>query len=336
MQRDNLSFYENSLNSGPVSIVSIPIELGSDERGLSEAPRYLLDHGLMKTIASIGREVTEKHAISCPQNSPAASAGSMKHVGEIAGVARGASKIVEAALRGGNTVVALGGDHSMAFGTLAGAALAHRSLGVIYIDAHPDCNTDETTITGNVHGMIATTLLGYGHEVLTGIPGRFLAPEDFLFIGLKDMDKAEIYFLRAHSMRSITMHDIEKRGISPAVSAIDALARRCDAIWVSMDMDSIDEAYSPGVGMPNNGGLTRREALALARHIGKVCPVVGLDIVEIVPAKDTGSKTARLALELIAHFLGGEFSWYQQEYIDTYREINIVNEQKKAKVRRRR
>ena len=158
----------------------------------------------------------------------------------------------------------------MAIGTLAGAAAAYPSLGVVYIDAHPDCNTDRTTISGNVHGMVTSALMGHGHQVLTKIPKRVIAPEHFLYVALKDFDAAEIEFLRSNALKCVTMHDIAQRGISVTLSAIDALARKTDAIWISMDMDSIDQAYAPGVGLPNENGLDRREILALARHIGKV------------------------------------------------------------------
>jgi len=322
--KDNLSFYESSPNVAPVSIVSVPLELGSDERGLAEAPAYLFGNGLEKIITSLGREIAESVTIPCTKAPRVASAGTMKHVREIASVAIRSAAATEKALRGGNAVVALGGDHSIALGTLAGAAAAYPSLGVIYIDAHPDCNTDETTITGNVHGMVTSALMGHGHSILTKIPKRFIAPEDFLFVGLKDFDQKEIDFLRANKLSCFTMLDIAKRGLSPVMSAIDALSRRVDAVWISMDMDSIDSSEAPGVGLATRGGLTRREALALAHHIGSTCRVAGLDIVEMLPAKDVEGKTAGLALELLARFLGGEYSWYQREYIDTYRETNVV------------
>lgn len=331
---DNLSFYESPGSSEPVSTVSIPLELGSDERGLKEAPKYLYDNGFEKVLASLGREITDPVKISCPSEPRVASAGSMKHVRDIAMVAKRSAAAVEKAARRGDTVIALGGDHSIAIGSLAGAAAAHRSLGVIYIDAHPDCNTDITTITGNVHGMVTAALMGHGHEILTSIPKRFIAPEHFLYIGLKDFDQAEIEFLRANKLACFTMLDIAKRGLSPAISAIDALSRKVDKVWISMDMDSIDEEYAPGVGLSTPGGLTRREALALAHHIGKRCRVAGLDLVEMLPAKDKDSRTARLALEFIARFLGGEYSWYQQSYIDTYRETNVTREEEKVGIKR--
>ena len=325
MKRDNLSFYERELQGGSVSIVSVPIELGSDERGLAKAPRYLLDKGLEKVITSLHFDVSETKMIACPKPTYTASAGSAKYLEEIAMTARDSCAAVEKAARHGDFVLALGGDHSMAIGTIAGAALAHRSLGVIWIDAHPDANTHETTLSGNIHGMPAAALLGAGHPLLTKVGGmsRKIAAENFLYIGIKDMDEAEIRFLREHSVSAVTMLDIAAHGLSGAMRAIDALRRKVDVLWVSMDMDSIDKEYAPGVGMPTDGGLTRREILSLAHYIGKTGRLAGMDIVEISPAKDEKGKTAALALELVARFLGGEHSWYEN-YMEDYRRTNVT------------
>lgn len=327
MQRDSLSFYEQAIQSDPITLISVPLELGSDERGLAEAPKYLYEHGLEKVLASLGREISEAVIIPSPKPRLVASAGRMKYVEEIASVAKRVSEVVEKAAKRGNTVIALGGDHSIALGSIAGAAAAHRSMGVIYIDAHPDCNTDETTISGNVHGMVTSAMMGVGHPILTDIAKRKIPPEHFLFIGLKDMDEAEIEFLRSRSIPCITMLDIIERGLLPAITAIDALARKVDTVWVSLDMDAIDQAYAPGVGLASPDGLTRREVMGLAQYIGKACRIAGLDISEIVPAKDRDHKTAALALELLARLLGGEYTWYKG-YMDTYRETNVTENER--------
>ncbi len=323
MERDSLSFYKRSTSRDPVTLLSVPLEIGSDERGLAEAPKYLFDQGLEKVLASLGREISQAKTISVPQVKQIASAGRMKYAEEIAAVAKRVAIATEKALKRGDTVIALGGDHSISMGTIAGAAAAHQSLGVIYIDAHPDCNTDETTISGNVHGMVTAAVMGVGHEILTKIAKRHVAPEDFVFLGLKDIDEAEIEFLQKRSISCTTVFDIARHGLAPALAAIDRLAHKVDAVWISLDMDAIDAAYAPGVGLDSPDGLTRREIVAIAQYIGKVCRVAGLDIVEMVPKKDKDAKTAGLALELLARLLGGEYSWYKG-YMDTYRETNVT------------
>lgn len=333
MERDRLSFYQPKPSGESVTVVSVPLELGSDERGLAEAPQYLRKQGLDQMFAAIGYDIAERVSISCPKPPLTASAGALKHVREIASVGKRVRAAVEKAGKRGDGVLVVGGDHSVAFGTVAGALGAHRSLGVIYIDAHPDANTHETTISGNVHGMVASAMLGHGHELLTQIAPCAVAPEHFLFVGLKDFDQAEIEYLRTHSIPCFTALDIATHGLSSVAAAIETLARKVDAVWVSMDMDAIDEQYAPGVALSSADGLTRREALSLAHHIGQRCRVVGMDISEMVPGKDREGKTAGLAIELIARFFGGEYNWYRS-YMDTYRQTNIAQERQTVLVRR--
>jgi len=338
MARDNLSFYEHEPVNQSISIIGVPLELGSDERGLAKAPRHLLKHGLEKVITSLGADVVDITMVPCRIPERVVSAGSAKYLEEITAAARVSCAVVERAVRRGDVVIALGGDHSISIGTIAGASAANpnKRLGVIWIDAHPDVNTDVSTLSGNIHGMSAAVSMGFGHPFLTRIGSgmRNVSPENFLYVGLKDMDAAEIEFLRRESVSTITMLDIAERGLSRARLAIDALRRKVDMIWVSMDMDAIDEEYAPGVGMPTPGGLTRREILSLAQYIGKTCRLAGLDIVEMSPAKDIEGKTVSLALELIARFLGGEYSWYEN-YMENYRRTNVTNaEDTQAKVRR--
>ncbi len=336
MERDNLSFYERPERIDSVSIVSVPIEIGSEERGHAKAPRYLLDKGLEKIVTSLGSDIRQVKTIPCPTPSRVEKFGKAKYLEEIAAIARDTAAVVEKAGKRGDTVIALGGDHAMAIGSIAGAANAHSNLGVIYIDAHPDCNTHETTISGNIHGQTTSALMGYGHELLTSVGGKghSVAPENFLFVGLKDFDPLEIDFLRDTKAKTITMYDITRRGLSPVMLAIDSLRRRVGKVWISMDMDSIDEADAPGTGLPVPSGLTRREVLSIAQHIGKTCDVAGFDIVEIIPEKDKDGKTGQLALEISARFLGGEYSWYQQEYMEAYRQTNMIEETVPQKKRR--
>jgi arginase len=324
MEPDNLSFYEPTEQNDPVALVSIPLELGSDERGLGATPEYLFAHGLENMLTRIGRTISSSVTIPCPKPKLVASVGKAKNLREIASVARTSSAAVEKAAKRGDVVIALGGDHSAAIGSISGAALAHQSLGLIWIDAHPDAHTTETTISGNVHGMVTTSVMGFGDSRLTNVgrPGRKISPDNVVCIGLKDFDQAEIDFLRRERVKTVTMLEIAEHGLSHAILAIEALRRRVDKVWISMDMDSIDKTISPAVGMPTYNGLTRREVLTLAHRIGKTCPVAGFDIVEIAPHKDMDGRTVELALELIARFLGAEHSWYR-EYMHDYQEASI-------------
>src|SRR6185437_3933267 len=315
---DALSFYEPTALRAPLSIISIPTDLGSDARGLVENPAYLYKHGLREMLSSIKADISQEITIDCPP-APAPSIGLLKNLQEVAAVANKAAEVTQDAARAGDLVLTLGGDHSATIGTLRGASNAHESLGVIWIDAHPDVHTPETTVTHNLHNMPAALAMGQGHELLLG-ERRAIQPKDFLFIALKDFsdgDKGEIEFLRRHAPPYYTMLDIAARGLSPIFASIAALAKQVEKIWIIMDMDAIDQEFAPGVAMPNTLGLTRREVLMLAQYIGKVCDIVGIDIVEMVPKNDTEGKTAGLALELIARFLGNEYSWYRG-YMEHY------------------
>ncbi|RJR14032.1 arginase [Candidatus Parcubacteria bacterium] len=331
---DNLTFYESRKEHRNVTIIGVPLELGSDERGFSEAPTYVLKEGLEKVITDAGGENIEIQTVPCRTPERVVSAGNTKYLDEIVATAKVSKVLVEKAIKRDDFVVAIGGDHSMAVGTIAGAAAAlhGKRVGVIWIDAHPDANTDETTQSGNIHGMPAASRMGFGHPLLTGIDSNVpnILPENFLYLGLKDIDTAEIEFIRKHSIKTITMMDIEECGLSRATLAIDALRRKTGVIWVSMDMDSIDREYAPGVGMPTDGGFSRREILNLARYIGKTCTLAGLDIVEIVPKKDVERKTVTLALDLVAQFMGSERGWYQH-YMDQYRETNVTKRELEEK-----
>lgn len=322
MQRDTLSFYENSPLNRPLSIISIPTDLGSDARGCSDTPAYLYKHGLERMLEYLEIEVANKTTVACP-TAPPPSMGRLKNLKEVADVARKSAMAVEAAAKRGEVVLALGGDHSSAIGTIAGASQAHRSLGVIWIDAHPDAHTDQTTATHNLHDMGAALAMGIGHDDLLG-ERRAINPDNFLYIGLKDFDQAEIELLREHN-NPVTMLDIAAHGLAPALAAIEALAANVEHVWISMDIDSIDKQYAPGVAMPCEDGLTRREILTLAQYIGRTCNVAGLDIVEMLPTNDKDDMTAKLAIELTARFLGGEYSWYR-DYMDNYEKLNSVQE----------
>lgn len=318
--RDSLSLYESKLQSGSLSIISIPSELGSDARGLAATPAYLLSHGLEKRIAALGVRVS-KTSVPCPAPRGVELQSKTKNLKEVVEVSRESCRAVAQSAGRGDFLVTLGGDHSISIGTIAGATRAHKKLGVIWIDAHPDANTDETTLSGNIHGMPVAALMGYGSPELTAIggPAPKILPEHFLYIGLKDLDQAEIDFIRRHHIAAITMHDIAAHALQPVFAAIDALRRKVDRIWVSMDIDSIDEMYSPGVAMNSKDGLTRREVVAIANYLGKTAALAGVDIVEMVPEKDVDGKTAQLAIELVINFLGvndGSYAEYMEKYAE--------------------
>lgn len=201
--------------------------------------------------------------------------------------------------------VFLGGDHSLAIGSIGGIT-HHEPAGVIWVDAHGDFNTDKTSPSGNIHGMPLAVLLGQGTPELTllGRPQPKIEPRDVVLIGIRDLDTEERRRLKESGIKVYTMRDIDERGMN-AISqeALDLLGHR-KRLHVSLDMDCIDPQEAPGVGTPAPGGLTYREAHYLMEVIADTKRVTSMDIVEINPILDYRNKTAELAVELVASLFG--------------------------------
>jgi arginase len=173
-------------------------------------------------------------------------------------------------------------------------------------------NTDETTLSGNIHGMHLASLMGFGAPELANAyrEGVKLPKENLLHIGGSDFDQAELDLIERENLQAFTLFDLLSSNLAPLLKMIDDLASRVPNIWISLDLDSIDRIYAPGAGMPNPKGLSYREIATIAEYIGKKCNVVGVDVVEYNPLQDEQNKTAELGIELIAKFLGKEYSWY--------------------------
>lgn len=236
----------------------------------------------------------------------------------IADTAVRANKIVKQEVQAGNKILALGGDHAISIGTISGAAEAvSGELGVIWIDAHPDLHTHETSLSGYVHGMVSAALLGFGDERLTDLIKTRVKKETFLYIGLKDLDQAEVDFIWKQKLSVFSMFDIFEKGFFEITKSIQALQKRVNNIWISFGVDSVDEQYAPASAMATKGGLTYREVTNLLTFIGKTCNVIGMDIVEFTPKKDLNSRTAKLCLEVATAAFGSKYNWYS-EYMNAH------------------
>ncbi len=316
MSEDNLTFYEKPTSSGEITIVGIPLDLGKDGTGTSAAPSYLRDNGLLEMLDSIGLRWQDLNDIFCtPKDRANRGDPRAKYLEEIIRVAEEVARLVSKEIAAGKKVLALGGDHAISLGTISGAAVGSAGdLGVIWIDAHGDMMTHENTISGNVHGMPSSAVLGWGHPALVNIlkPGSKIKKENIVYIGLKDLDQAEVDLIRRENLSAVTIMDLMRYGFTAVTDAVDALNKRVKNVWVSFDVDSVDREDSPATLMATRGGLSYREIVNIARYIGKRCSVVGLDVVEMVPERDIDHKTAQLTIELIAYFFGSEYNWYTQ------------------------
>lgn len=211
----------------------------------------------------------------------------------------------------GHLPLFLGGDHSIAIGSISGVA-AHlknqgKKLGLIWVDAHGDINTPSSSPTGHLHGMPLATILGYGHEVLVnlGTEKSRLSPSNVALIGIRNIDKEEKEMVQQSGINYFTMRDIDEKGMAWVMEkAIDAASKDTDGIHISCDLDAIDPLYAPGVSVPEAGGLSYREARMLMERAHESKKIISLEFVEMNPALDVRGQTANLCVDLIQSALG--------------------------------
>ena len=288
-----------------IRIIGIPLDLGQSKRGVDMGPAALRYAGLAVALERLGHRVHDSGNLAVAVRETVHDQAANHYLPAVAEACRLTYAAAREAVAAGETPLFLGGDHSLAIGSIGGVT-HHAPRGVIWIDAHADFNTPETTVSGNIHGMPLAALIGEGYPALVdlGRPGPLLRPEDLVLIGLRDLDPQERERLRASRITAYTMRDLDERGISAVVrEALDRLEHH-DGIHVSLDMDSIDPQHGPGVGTPAAGGLTCREAQLAMEIIADCGCCRSMDIVEINPILDHHNQTARLAVELAASLFG--------------------------------
>lgn len=221
-----------------------------------------------------------------------------------------ASEVEKAILQDGFPLI-LGGDHSIALGSIAGLSAAYQKkglkLGVLYVDAHGDFNTAETSPSGNIHGECMAANCGYGIPELTNLyfDGRKLDPKNLCYVGLRSIDPEERVLMKEAGVTAFTMSDIDRLGICEVVKQVLRFFRkRVDAVHISFDMDCLDPMYAPGTGYQLPAGMTNREALLLMEEMAGCGLVRSAEIVEVNPVLDVRNQTAALAVELVARLLG--------------------------------
>lgn len=294
-----------------IRLFGVPMDLGQGRRGVDMGPSAVRYAGLQERLSQLGCEVFDMGNIEVHQAEqlsnelPPDVSGNAHFLEEVAAVCREVYKRTRECVKANEKVIFVGGDHSISIGTIAGVA-KNRDIGILWIDAHGDYNTPESSPSGNIHGMPVATLLGYGPEILTGIGGYSpkLRPEQVVMIGIRDLDMHERLGLRESGIKVFTMRDIDEHGIAAIVrEAINRLSA-FSTLHVSFDLDSLDPEIAPGVGTPVPGGLSYREAHLLMEMLADSGKVGSIDIVEINTILDTRNATARIAVELIASLFG--------------------------------
>ncbi len=300
--------------STPVSLIGVPLDLGAKNLGVDMGPDAFRYAGVIEKLAGAGLDLHDQGTIEVADRSSLEPGNPhLRYAKEIMRVSNESAEFAEKHIRAGRRVVGLGGDHSMTLGLVSGISTALAGdLGLIYLDAHGDMNTDITTLSGNIHGMHLASLIGFGTPELVQVHTKKtkIAGQNLLHIGGSDFDPAELELISREHLAAFTLMDLLRSGLAPLFDRIDELAARVSNFYVSLDLDVIDQIYAPGAGMPNAKGLTYREIATIAEYIGARCHVVGVDVVEYNPLQDDHGKTAELGIELIAKFLGTNYSWY--------------------------
>ena len=295
-----------------IRIIGVPMDLGASRRGVDMGPSALRVAGLQARIKQLGHQVEDIGNISVKQPEEMSYGEKRaKYLAEIADACKDLGGIVEKSLEESAMPVVLGGDHSIAAGTLSGVA-AHfkkkeKRLGLIWLDAHGDINTPESSPSGNVHGMPLAAAMGYGAVELVELQGfkPKVEAQNISLVGIRDLDSHEKKLAKKSGVHVFTMRDIDERGMREVMSdALKYAMDDTDGISVSLDMDFVDPSDAPGVGTPVRGGATYREAHLAMEMIADTEAMASLEIVEINPVIDEHNRTALLGVELVLSGLG--------------------------------
>lgn len=295
-----------------VNIIGFPMDLGAGRRGVDMGPSALRIAGIREKLERLGYKVIdsgdifiqimERQKISNPK---------LKYLNEILKTSATLAVKVEKVLEKGQFPLCIGGDHSMALGNIAGISSYCRKkglkFGVIWIDAHADMNTDETTPSGNIHGMPLAASLGLGYEKLVKLAGFSpkVLPENCALIGIRNIDQREKLNIKKVNPAVYTMTDIDKLGIHRVISRVlKQFRENVDHIHVSFDLDSVDPSVAPGVGTPVPGGLTYRETHLLMESIAECGCISSLGVTEVNPILDNKNKSAVFATDVVASIMG--------------------------------
>jgi arginase len=295
-----------------IAIIGAPMDLGAGRRGVDMGPSALRLANLNEKLGSLGYEVEDlgNVIVDQPETTPVGPTNA-RYLPQIAHTCTRLAEMVEKAAEDGRVPLVLGGDHSVAIGTVTGMSRHFRKqgskLGLIWIDAHADMNTPQSSPSGNVHGMPLACIIGIGPNELTQLGGYApkVDPGSVAIVGLRSIDDIERLNVRGAGVHPFTMRDIDERGLRSVIQeAIEHASRGTAAFHLSFDMDVVDPAEAPGVGTPVRGGITYREAHLAMEILCDSGLMASMEVVEVNPVIDEVNRTALLAVELIMSALG--------------------------------
>ena len=295
-----------------VTLIGVPLDLGAGRRGVDMGPSAIRVAGVHERVRRLGLEVDDWGDLPVKiQETQGPGDPRLKYLNEILEVCGELRDRVERALGAGGMPVVLGGDHSVAMGTIAGLARHfHRKkqkVGLVWFDAHADANTVETTPSGNIHGMPLAVVLGLGTPSLVNLAGHspMVDGARAALVGIRDVDEAERANVKASGIGAFTMRDVDERGMRAVMEeAIKRASAGTAGIHVSVDMDGMDPELAPGVGTPVPGGISYREAHLAMEMLADTGRVISAELVETNPILDDRNGTARLGVELLCSLLG--------------------------------
>jgi len=287
-----------------IEIIGVPLDLGAGRRGVDMGPSAIRYAGLRQGLEVLDHVVTDHGNLTVP-GAETCDMGNpwLKYLEPVTDVLQHLAARVAQSIAAGRQPLVLGGDHSVSLGSVIGAAQT-RKLGLIWIDAHTGFHTQETSPSGSIHGMPLSALLGYGAPPLVSLNGRQsvgarLEPHNVALIGVRSIDPQEKRLLRASGVTVYSMEAIDQFGMNEVMErASEISCRGTDAVYLSLDLDSVDPLYAPGVGTPVPGGLTFREAHLAIEVLANTKRLIGLDVVEVNPVLDRVNMTADLTVKL--------------------------------------
>jgi arginase len=291
-----------------VAVIGAPLDLGAGRRGVDMGPSAIRYAGLEQQLAEkLGVRVTDAgNVISPVVETTAMGDENARYLSQILDLCDRLSGLVEEAAARGALPLVLGGDHSVALGSLVGMAKVRGSGGVVWVDAHGDLNTPTTSPTGNVHGMVLAAALGLGGDAFSrdGWPLPAVDVGRIALVGVRSLDDGERALLREIEAKVFTMSEIDRIGVEPCMREAIAHAAGGSFLHVSLDLDVVDPDYAPGVGTPVRGGLSYREAHLAMETVAESGLIDSMDVVEVNPILDRENATGQLAVELVASALG--------------------------------
>lgn len=291
-----------------LSIIGMPMDLGQMRRGVDMGPSAIRYAGVNERLKPLFEEIHDLGDIPIGRPEVVVDEESnLRNLDLIAEKTALLAEKVDEVIQSGAFPLVLGGDHSIAIGTLSGAAKHYKNLGVIWYDAHGDLNTAETSPSGNIHGMPLAVSLGMGHEKLTKIGGYApkIKPENVIIIGARSLDEGERILIKEKGIKVYTMHEIDRMGMAKVMEEIIAyLKENTDGVHLSLDLDGLDPSECPGVGTPVMGGISYRESHLAMEMLEEAKLITSAEFVEVNPILDDKNKTASIAVGLMGSLFG--------------------------------